>query len=157
MIKTRNHMVSSWNNIAISPSYFRIFIIVLSLVRYFDFSPPYSWLFTSVFSCFHPNSSFAFHDCGFAFLLLARNQIKRTCTFVFLLTLYFLCLKFLISNLNDEEIMCYLKLCYVLKPYKFLMLIMSRLRFEHRSEEVLDLNRNFFLYCVVSYRNTSEL
>ena len=80
MIKTWNHTENSRNNIAISPSYFCIFTIVLSLFRYFDFLPPYSWLFTSEVLCFYPNSYFAFHDCGFAFLLLARNRNKRTCT-----------------------------------------------------------------------------
>ena len=33
----------------------------------------------SVVSCFHPNSSSTFHDCGFAFLLFARNRNKKTC------------------------------------------------------------------------------
>ena len=58
--------------VAFSPLYFRCFVILTFHHRTLD-------IFTSVISCFHPYSSFAFHDCGFAFLLFAGNRNKRIC------------------------------------------------------------------------------
>ena len=57
----------------------------------------------------------------------------------------------------DEEINVLFKGMLCLRTLEVFVFKRSRLPFEDGSEEVLDLNINFYVNCVVSYRNTSDL
>ena len=64
---------------------------------------------------------------------------------------------FKISNLIDEEINVLLKGMLCLRTLEFFVFDEVKASIRRQVRRGLDLNRNFYVYGVVSYRNTSEL